>query len=62
LFRLEKENKKRELSNADHRVLGKQLDLFSISEEVGIGLVLWHPKGTIVRKIIRLFGKGAFEK
>ncbi len=31
------------------------MDLFSISEEVGIGLVLWHPKGTIVRKIIRDF-------
>jgi threonyl-tRNA synthetase len=31
------------------------LDLFSISEEVGIGLVLWHPKGTIVRRIIRDF-------
>jgi len=29
------------------------LDLFSINEEVGIGLVLWHPKGTTVRKIIR---------
>jgi threonyl-tRNA synthetase len=50
---LEKKNKERELSNADHRVLGQQLDLFSINEEVGIGLVLWHPKGTIVRKIIR---------
>ena len=50
---LENENKKRELSNADHRVLGRQLDLFSINEEVGIGLVLWHPKGAIVRRIIR---------
>jgi threonyl-tRNA synthetase len=29
------------------------LDLFSISEEVGIGLVLWHPKGTTVRRVIR---------
>jgi threonyl-tRNA synthetase len=36
-------------------VLGQQLDLFSINEEVGIGLVLWHPKGTVVRKIIRDF-------
>ncbi|MFZ0965902.1 MAG: hypothetical protein WAN82_04680 [Candidatus Bathyarchaeia archaeon] len=50
---LEKKNKEKELSNAGHRVLGQQLDLFSINEEVGIGLVLWHPKGTIVRKIIR---------
>lgn len=51
------ENKKheRELSNADHRLIGQQLDLFSINEEVGIGLVLWHPKGAVVRKIIRDF-------
>lgn len=52
---LENKNKKRDLSSADHRVLGRQLDLFSIDEEVGIGLVLWHPKGTIVRRIIRHF-------
>ena len=50
---LENKNKERELSNADHRALGQQLDLFSINEEVGIGLVLWHSKGTTVRKIIR---------
>ena len=43
------------MSNADHRTLGQQLDLFSINEEVGIGLVLWHPKGTVIRKIIRDF-------
>jgi len=48
-------NQKREHSDADHRVIGRQLDLFSINEEVGIGLVLWHPKGTIVRRIIRDF-------
>jgi len=52
---LENKNKEREPSNADHRLIGQQLDLFSINEEVGIGLVLWHPKGTIVRKIIRDF-------
>jgi len=52
---LKNKNKIRELSNVDHRVLGQQLDLFSINEEVGIGLVLWHPKGTLVRKIIRDF-------
>jgi len=51
----ENKNKERELSNADHRSIGQQLDLFSINEEVGIGLVLWHPKGTVVRKIIRDF-------
>jgi len=51
----ENKNKERELLSADHRLIGQQLDLFSINEEVGIGLVLWHPKGTIIRKIIRDF-------
>jgi len=40
---------------ADHRTLGQQLDLFSIDEEIGAGLVLWHPKGAMVRRIIRDF-------
>jgi len=44
---------KRELSNADHRLIGQQLDLFSINEQVGQGLVLWHPKGTLMRNLIR---------
>jgi threonyl-tRNA synthetase len=48
-------NNQRELSTADHRLLGQQLDLYSISDEVGSGLVLWHPKGTAVRNIIRDF-------
>jgi threonyl-tRNA synthetase len=52
---LENKKQERQLSNADHRLIGQQLDLFSINEEVGIGLVLWHPKGTMVRKIIRDF-------
>ncbi|NWG11672.1 threonine--tRNA ligase [Candidatus Bathyarchaeota archaeon] len=51
----ENKNKERKLSNSDHRVLGEQLDLFSISEEVGVGLVLWHPKGVAVRRIVRDF-------
>jgi threonyl-tRNA synthetase len=50
---LEKKSEEREISAADHRLLGQQLDLFSISEDVGIGLVLWHPNGTIVRNLIR---------
>ena len=49
------ENKERELSDADHRILGQHLGLFSISEDVGAGLVLWHPKGTTVRNLIRDF-------
>ena len=42
----------------DHRVLGKELDLYSIQEEVGQGFVLWHPKGAIVRHTIEEFLKG----
>ncbi len=41
-----------EQKRRDHRVLGKELELFSISEEIGPGLVLWHPKGAQIRKII----------
>jgi threonyl-tRNA synthetase len=52
---LEKKNEEREFNAADHRLIGQQLDLFSINEEVGIGLVLWHPDGTVVRRIIRDF-------
>ncbi len=36
----------------DHRKLGRELDLFSISEELGPGLILWHPKGATVRLVI----------
>ena len=41
-----------EAAKRDHRVLGKQLDLFSIQELAGPGLVFWHPKGSIVRKVM----------
>jgi threonyl-tRNA synthetase len=41
-----------EAEKRDHRVLGQKLDLFSIDEEVGPGLILWHPKGAILRQII----------
>ncbi|MFH1336075.1 MAG: threonine--tRNA ligase [Candidatus Zixiibacteriota bacterium] len=44
-----------EMKKSDHRVLGKELELFSISDEVGPGLVLWHPKGAIVRRLIEDF-------
>lgn len=49
LWRLE-EAKKR-----DHRKIGHDLDLFSIQEEIGAGLILWHPKGGKIRKIIENF-------
>jgi len=38
-----------EAEKRDHRKLGRELDLFSISDEYGQGLILWHPKGGIVR-------------
>ncbi len=48
-----------EAKRRDHRKLGRELDLFSISEEVGPGLVLWHPKGALVRKLIEDFWREA---
>ncbi|MQG18217.1 MAG: threonine--tRNA ligase [SAR202 cluster bacterium] len=46
-----------EAKKRDHRVLGKQLDLFSIHDEVGSGLVIWHPKGSRLRGIIEDYWK-----
>lgn len=43
---------KEEAQRRDHRRLGQDLDLFSIQEDAGGGLVFWHPKGAIVRHII----------
>ncbi len=48
-----------EAKRRDHRKLGRELDLFSISEEVGPGLILWHPKGGLVRKLIEDFWREA---
>jgi threonyl-tRNA synthetase len=45
LWKLEEARKR------DHRRLGRDLDLFSVNEEVGPGLILWHPKGGLVRKL-----------
>ena len=41
-----------EAKRRDHRKLGRELDLFSITDETGAGLVLWHPKGGFIRKQI----------
>jgi threonyl-tRNA synthetase len=41
-----------EARRRDHRVLGKQLDLFSIQELVGPGLVFWHPKGAMIKWLL----------
>jgi threonyl-tRNA synthetase len=49
LWRME-EAKKR-----DHRKIGHDLDLFSVVEEIGAGLILWHPKGGKIRKLIENF-------
>src|SRR5438876_8564193 len=43
-------HKHEEARKRDHRVLGQQLDLFSIQELAGPGLIFWHPKGGIIRK------------
>ncbi len=45
-------NKIEEAKKRDHRKLGKDLDLFSINDAVGGGLILWHPKGALLREII----------
>jgi len=44
-----------EAEKRDHRKLGRDLDLFHTEEEVGIGLVLWHPKGAIIWRLIEDF-------
>ena len=51
-----------EARKRDHRVLGRQLDLFSISEDVGPGLVIWHPKGAQVRGLVEEFWRAEHVK
>ncbi len=46
-----------EARRRDHRKLGRELDLFSINEEAGAGLVLYHPKGALLRTILEDFEK-----
>ena len=46
-----------EAAKRDHRKLGQELDLFSFSENVGPGLVLWHPKGAFIRHTFETFWK-----
>ena len=47
-----------EAKKRDHRKLGRELDLFSLSDEAGQGLAFWHPKGTRVRMIVEEFLRG----
>ncbi|MCP4050326.1 MAG: threonine--tRNA ligase [bacterium] len=50
-------NRLEEAKKRDHRVLGRELDLFSMTEETGAGLVLWHPRGACIRDIIEGYWK-----
>ena len=51
-----------EAKKRDHRKLGKELDLFSFSDSVGPGLVLWHPKGAFIRQTFEDFWRGEHYK
>jgi threonyl-tRNA synthetase len=51
-----------EAKKRDHRRLGRELDLFSVNEDVGAGLILWHPKGGMVRKIAEDYCREQHEK
>ena len=46
-----------EAKKRDHRKLGKELDLFSVSDDIGPGLILWHPKGARIRHLMEEFWK-----
>ncbi len=48
-----------EAKRRDHRRLGRELDLFSVSEAVGPGLICWHPKGARIRHLIESFWREA---
>lgn len=50
-------NQLEEARKRDHRKLGKELDLFSIHDSVGPGLILWHPRGARIRRTIEDFWK-----
>ncbi|MDR2252237.1 MAG: threonine--tRNA ligase [Endomicrobium sp.] len=50
-------NKIEEAKKRDHRKLGKDLDLFSVNDTIGGGLVLWHPKGALLRNVIETYWK-----
>ncbi len=51
-----------EARKRDHRRLGTELELFSVNEEVGTGLILWHPKGARIRNIIETFWRDTHYK
>jgi threonyl-tRNA synthetase len=51
-----------EASRRDHRKLGKELDLYSIHESIGPGLICWHPKGATIRRLIEDFWRAEHVK
>ncbi|MGH7900586.1 MAG: threonine--tRNA ligase [Thermodesulfobacteriota bacterium] len=51
-----------EAKKRDHRKLGKELDLFSIEDDVGPGLVLWHPNGARIRRVIEDFWRAEHDR
>jgi len=55
-------NRLEEIAKRDHRILGRQLELFLIDENVGSGLVIWQPKGALIRSIIEDFWREEHRK
>lgn len=51
-----------EVKKRDHRKLGRELDLFSSSDEIGAGLIVWHPNGALIRREIEDFWLGEHYK
>jgi len=49
-----------EARRRDHRKLGRELDLFSIQEEAGAGLIFWHPKGALMRTVMEDWLRGEY--
>lgn len=55
-------NQLEEAKKRDHRKIGKELQLFSIQEDIGGGLVLWHPRGAAVRQVIEDIWRSEHQK
>lgn len=53
---------KEEAEKRDHRILGKKLDIYSSNDEVGAGLIIWHPNGALIRNLIEDFWKDEHQK
>jgi len=51
-----------EVKKRDHRVLGTKLDLYSVDEEIGSGLILWHPRGAVIREVVEDYWRSEHRK